>query len=67
MTRPKINARADFAAWRRQVELLCQRRVATSWNDLCGDEEPLREAFTSGETAESFVQRLIEKYDLTEI
>jgi hypothetical protein len=56
---------SDFKTWASEVDALCLRHLACSWADLCGDEEPLRCSFESGEAPIEFVRWWAEKFDLT--
>lgn len=53
-----------FSAWTNEVDTLCRHHLACSWQDLCGDEPPLRRAFEAGDTPLEFVKWWAEKYDL---
>jgi len=54
-----------FIDWEDDVEALCKQKLGCTWDDLCGDPEPLERAFSAGQTAEEFVLAWAEKYDLT--
>lgn len=53
-----------FDQWMLTVDRLCLAHLACSWNDLCGDLEPLRSAFDVGEDPIQFVRWWADKYDL---
>ncbi|MBK9241151.1 MAG: hypothetical protein IPL75_12985 [Acidobacteria bacterium] len=53
-----------FDEWAAQVDVVCTANLACSWNDLCGEVEPLRAAFDAGESPVQFVLWWAEKYDL---
>lgn len=53
-----------FEEWAAQVDAVCTAHLACSWNDLCGETEPLRAAFAAGESPVQFVLWWAEKYDL---
>lgn len=53
-----------FHDWVQRVEFLCVSHLACSWNDLCGEAEPLRSAYDAGEAPMTFVHAWAEKYDL---
>lgn len=53
-----------FARWANEVDTLCRHHLACSWQDLSGDELPLRRAFEAGDTPIKFVMWWSEKYDL---
>jgi hypothetical protein len=55
---------STFDAWALAVDALCRRHFCSSWADLCGEDEPLRNAYVSAETPMQFVERFGEKYDL---
>lgn len=55
----------NYEEWKQQVDALFRKLVGPSWNDLCGDEEPLQKAFERGETPNDFVHEYVAKYDLT--
>lgn len=38
--------------------------LACTWNDLCGEAEPLRSAYDAGDEPLVFVHAWAEKYDL---
>lgn len=54
-----------FAEWTRSVDALCREHLACSWQDLCGDPEPLEAGYEAGHTSMEFVRWFAEKYDLT--
>lgn len=56
-----------FSEWASEVDTLCRHHLACSWNDLCGDEPPLRRAFEAGDAPLEFVRWWAEKYDLCEV
>lgn len=53
-----------FDEWFQQVESLCVSHLACTWNDLCGESEPLRLAYAAGDEPRTFVHAWAEKYDL---
>lgn len=54
-----------YKAWKTEVDKLFLRKTGCSWADLCGDEAPLDDSYRAIETPAEFVDRYIEKYDLT--
>ena len=53
-----------FDEWTQNVDLLCRAHLACTWADLCGDMEPLKAGFDSGQTPLEFVHWFADKYDL---
>lgn len=54
----------SFDEWFQQVEALCIAHLACTWDDLCGEPEPLESAFLAGDDPIVFVHWWTEKYDL---
>jgi len=57
-------ARLTFSEWSNDVDTLCRHHLACSWDDLCGDEPPLRRSYDAGDTPLEFVRWWAEKYEL---
>jgi len=57
----------NFGPWCKEADDIFKRETGCSWNDLCGDEDPLKRAFRRGDTPGEFVDWHIEKYDLARI
>lgn len=55
----------DLVTWKGKVNELFLRRVCCSWQDLCGDIEPLEKAYAQGETPEEFVARYVRRFGLS--
>lgn len=53
-----------FSEWARDVDVLCRHHLGCSWDDLCGDEQPLRRGFEARDTPLEFVRWWWERYDL---
>lgn len=53
-----------FQRWRRTVDALCEAHLGVGWDDLCGDQGPLEQAFAAGDTPLAFVRWWAERYDL---
>jgi hypothetical protein len=56
--------RARFSEWSGEVDTLCRHHLGCSWQDLSGDDPPLRRSHEAGDTPIRFVQWWAEKYDL---
>lgn len=56
-----------FDTWKAEVDRLFRDRYLTNWSDLCGDDGPLRIAFTEDDTPEQFTEWFAEKYNLVRI
>ena len=54
-----------FTEWASEVDTLCRHHLACSWQDLSGDEPPLRRAFEAGDSPIEFVRWWAEKYGLS--
>lgn len=54
-----------FSEWVGEVDTLCRHHLGCSWQDLSGDEPPLRRGWGAGDTPIAFVAWWTEKYDLT--
>ncbi len=54
----------SFEDWKALVETLCMRHLKCTWHDLCGEEQPLRQAYEMGDAPLTFVEWWAEKYDL---
>ena len=54
----------SYDSWKQRVDELFNQRTCANWAMLCGDEEPLQQAYEQGETPQAFVQRFIDDYDL---
>jgi len=65
---PFIDAKAEdeakFQAWMKEVDVWFMKRTCCDWDNLCGDDEPVRSAFQDKETPEQFVDRICEKFGL---
>jgi hypothetical protein len=57
--------RLTFSQWVNDVDTLCRHHLACSWQDLCGDEPPLRRGYEAGDAPIEFVRWWAEKYELT--
>jgi hypothetical protein len=57
-------ADVEFHGWMRRVNALFLQRTCCDWANLCGDDEPVRQAFAEKETPEGFVDRICEKFGL---
>lgn len=49
------------------VTIEMKKRYGITWEDACGDAEPLTAALRYGESPEEFVARWGDRYDLEEI
>jgi len=58
------NTERTFDEWAMEVDRLCRAHLACSWNDLCGDKEPLERSYRCEESPEDFVRWWTQKYDL---
>lgn len=56
-----------YDGWECEVNNLFISRYGVSWAGLCGDEEPLRNAYDRNESPGDFVERWAVKYDLDPI
>lgn len=56
--------RSKFDRWCTEVNEVCLRFLRCSWEDLCGDEEPLKQGFEDGLLPLEFTRGWQEKYDL---
>lgn len=56
-----------YAEWKSAVDSRFKVKTGNSWDDLCGDEEPLRDAYGNGLSPEEFVEHWMDKYDLEPI
>jgi len=54
----------DFNVWTLTVDSLCRERLACSWADLCGEQQPLSDGFSAGMSPLEFVDWWARKYDL---
>lgn len=55
----------DFNVWTLAVDSLCRKKLACSWADLCGEQQPLCDGFSAGMSPLEFVDWWADKYDLT--
>ena len=53
--------------FRDEVDRQLKRVYGITWQDACGDLEPLVDALAAGESAEDFVERWARKNDLDPI
>lgn len=53
-----------FSHWANEVDTLCRHHLACSWQELCGDEPPLRRGYKAGDAPIEFVRWWAEKYEL---
>lgn len=53
-----------FEVWAREVNRLCTEKLGVDWQGLCGDEDPLRDAYDAGDMPVFFVMWWAEKYGL---
>lgn len=56
--------RMPYDNWKAEVNDLFVSRYGASWADLCGDEEPLSNAYDGNESPSEFVEWWAAKYDL---
>jgi hypothetical protein len=49
------------------VSFQTKRRFGITWEDACGDQEPLTAALRDGESPEEFVARWGDRYELDDI
>ena len=54
----------DYEQWKKDVDTLARACFGIGWLDLCGDEEPLKEAFALSDEPEGFIEWWGEKYQL---
>jgi len=53
--------------YKRKVDVHFKEIYGSTWDDLCGEEEPLADAIDEGEDPKEFVLRFGEKYDLDKL
>jgi len=54
----------DYEKWFAEVERLLNEKTACTWADLCGEDEPVRDAHARGDSPRQFVNWYCEKYGL---
>jgi len=57
----------DQADWMWETKSQIELRTATSWENLCGEDDLLENCFQDGWTPTQFCDWFIEKYDLIEL
>lgn len=60
-------ARPSFELWKMEMGEFCLKKTGCTWDDLCGDEEPLCSAYYDGLTPLEFIDREIERHDLEDL
>ncbi len=55
----------NLDSWVMEVQTLCEKHLACTWNDLCGEMQPLEDHHALGEEPKAFVLWWSEKYNLT--
>lgn len=53
-----------YEDWKQEVDQLFISHYGASWADLCGDDEPLRNAYEGNESPSDFVEWWADKYNL---
>jgi hypothetical protein len=55
----------DYGTWVMDVQTLCLKHLGCTWDDLCGERQPLEDHYALGEQPKAFVLWWSEKYNLT--
>ena len=55
----------DFDTWVMNVQTLCVKHLGCTWDDLCGEMQPLEDHYAFGEQPKMFILWWCEKYNLT--